>query len=41
VTSFVSLWSSEDEAPTADGAEFLPGDIIPLAGTSMRLFRAE
>ena len=24
-----------------DGAEFLPGDVVPLAGTSMRLFRAE
>jgi glycogen operon protein len=41
VTSFVSLWSSEDEAPDAAGEEFLPGDIVPLGGTSMRLFRAE
>ena len=41
VTSFMSLWSSEDETPDADAEEFLPGDVVPLAGTSMRLFRAE
>ena len=41
VSSFVSLWSSEDEAPAEDGAQFLPGDVVPLAATSMMLFRAE
>ena len=41
VTSFVSLWSSEDEAPSEAPVEFLPGEIVPLAGTSMRLFRAQ
>ena len=41
VTSFVSLWSSEDEAPSEAPVEFLPGENVPLAGTSMRLFRAQ
>ncbi len=39
VTRFVSLWSSEDEAPSDEHVEYLPGDVVPLAGTSMRLFR--
>jgi glycogen operon protein len=41
VTSFMSLWSSEDETPSEAPVEFLPGENVPLAGTSMRLFRAE
>ena len=41
VTRFVSLWSSEDETPRTDTPSFRPGDIVPLAGTSMHLFRAE
>jgi glycogen operon protein len=41
VASFVSLWSSEDDTPHAAPAEFLPGEVVTLAGTSMRLFRAE
>jgi glycogen operon protein len=41
VTRYVSLWSSADETPSEDGAVYAPGDIVPLAGTSMHLFRAE
>ncbi|WP_228484802.1 glycogen debranching protein GlgX [Microbacterium cremeum] len=41
VTRFVSLWSSEDETPNTDGPALHPGEVVPLAGTSMRLFRAE
>ncbi|WP_127818485.1 glycogen debranching protein GlgX [Microbacterium sp. CPCC 204701] len=41
VTRFVSLWSSEDETPRTDTPSFRPGDIVPLSGTSMHLFRAE
>lgn len=41
VTRFVSLWSSEDETPRTDAPSFRPGDVVPLAGTSMHLFRAE
>ena len=41
VTSFVSLWSSEDEAPGDTQPEYGAGDVVALAGTSMRLFRAE
>jgi len=37
----MSLWSSEDETPSEAPVEFLPGENVPLAGTSMRLFRAE
>ncbi|MDQ1076767.1 MULTISPECIES: glycogen debranching protein GlgX [Microbacterium] len=39
--SFVSLWSSEEEAPTEHGERFAPGDVLAVAGTSMRLFRVE
>lgn len=39
--SFVSLWSSEEEAPTAHGERFAAGDVLAVAGTSMRLFRVE
>ena len=41
VTRFVSLWSSADERPDSEGPAFAPGDIVPVPGTSMRLFRAE
>jgi glycogen operon protein len=41
VVRYVSLWSSADETPSLDREEFAPGDVIPLPGTSMRLFRAE
>ncbi|SDH17793.1 glycogen debranching protein GlgX [Microbacterium pygmaeum] len=37
-TQFVSLWSSEDERPGERGDVFDAGQVVPLAGTSMRLF---
>jgi len=40
-TRFVSLWSSADERPGADGETFAPGEVLPIPGTSMRLFRVE
>jgi len=40
-TSFVSLWSSADEAPSAEQRRYQPGDVLPVVGTSMRLFRVE
>lgn len=40
-TRFVSLWSSADERPHAGGETFAPGDVLPIPGTSMRLFRVE
>jgi len=39
--SFVSLWNSADESPVDDTPGFAPGDVVPFAGTSMRLFRVE
>ncbi|WP_243075006.1 glycogen debranching protein GlgX [Microbacterium sp. SS28] len=41
VRRFVSLWSSADETPAHDERVFAPGDVVPLVGTSMHLFRAE
>ncbi|HYJ48642.1 MAG TPA: glycogen debranching protein GlgX [Microbacterium sp.] len=41
VSTFVSLWSSADESPDLAAAQFRPGDVVPLVGTSMRLFRAQ
>ncbi|WP_125132104.1 glycogen debranching protein GlgX [Microbacterium sp. 10M-3C3] len=38
-TGFVSLWSSADEAPADEETPHGPGEVIPLPGTSMRLFR--
>jgi len=38
---YVGLWSSDEEAPTDQGDEFAPGEVIDLGGTSMRLFRVE
>jgi glycogen operon protein len=40
-TRFVSLWSSAQERPSADEEVFAPGDVLPVSGTSMRLFRVE
>ncbi len=40
VSTFVSLWSSADESPDLAAVQFRPGDVVPLVGTSMRLFRA-
>jgi glycogen operon protein len=40
-TRFVSLWSSADERPATESETFAPGDILPIPGTSMRLFRVE
>ncbi|MEU1970608.1 glycogen debranching protein GlgX [Microbacterium sp. NPDC019599] len=41
VERYVSLWSSADETPRHDERAFAPGDVVPLVGTSMHLFRAE
>ncbi|KJL28043.1 glycogen debranching protein GlgX [Microbacterium oxydans] len=40
-TRFVSLWSSADERPSDAGGVFAPGDVLPIPGTSMHLFRVE
>jgi glycogen debranching enzyme len=40
-TRFVSLWSSADEHPDSAEDVFAPGDVLPIPGTSMRLFRVE
>ncbi|TFB17951.1 glycogen debranching protein GlgX [Microbacterium sp. 3H14] len=40
-TRFVSLWSSAQERPSDDEEVFAPGDVLPVSGTSMRLFRVE
>ncbi|WP_353111312.1 glycogen debranching protein GlgX [Microbacterium sp.] len=40
-SSFVSLWSSADERPDGNGQRFQPGDVLPVPGTSMHLFRVE
>ena len=40
VTGYVSLWSSAEDVPAADESIFAPGDVVPTAPTSMRLFRA-
>ncbi|QKJ19305.1 glycogen debranching protein GlgX [Microbacterium hominis] len=41
VTRFVSLWTSFDERPAGEGRAFAPGEVVPLPGTGMHLFRAE
>jgi glycogen operon protein len=41
VSTYVSLWSSADEAPDGLRPHLRPGDVVPVAGTSMHLFRAE
>ncbi len=40
-TRFVSLWSSAHERPSDEQEVFAPGDVLPVSGTSMRLFRVE
>ncbi|WP_144877551.1 glycogen debranching protein GlgX [Microbacterium sp. 1.5R] len=40
-TRFVSLWSSADERPEPRGDVYEPGDVLPVPGTSMHLFRVE
>ncbi|WP_243225458.1 glycogen debranching protein GlgX [Microbacterium sp. CIAB417] len=40
-TRFVSLWSSADEHPDAEPRVLAPGDVLPIPGTSMHLFRVE
>ena len=41
VERYVSLWSSAEEAPNGSAGVFVPGDVLPVVGTSMHLFRAE
>ena len=41
VDRYVSLWSSADDAPSRDEPVFAPGGVVPMPGTSMRLFRAD
>ena len=41
VERFVSLWSSADERPREEPVEYVPGEVVSVAGTSMHLFRAE
>lgn len=41
VTRYVRLWSSVDETPDQEELVFAPGDVVPVTGTSMHLFRAE
>ncbi|PCE13670.1 glycogen debranching enzyme [Microbacterium sp. SZ1] len=40
-TRFISLWSSADERPNSHGEAYAPGDVLPIPGTSMHLFRVE
>ncbi|MFS0912572.1 glycogen debranching protein GlgX [Microbacterium sp. 179-I 3D2 NHS] len=40
-TRFVSLWSSADERPSDEEEVFAPGEVLPVPGTSMRLFKVE
>ncbi|MFS0852206.1 glycogen debranching protein GlgX [Microbacterium sp. 179-I 3D4 NHS] len=40
-TRFVSLWTSAQERPTDDEEVFVPGEVLSVPGTSMRLFRVE
>jgi glycogen operon protein len=37
----VELWSSADEAPSTEQRRHSPGDVLPIPGTSMRLFRVD
>ncbi|KAA9135012.1 glycogen debranching protein GlgX [Microbacterium caowuchunii] len=41
VTRYVSLWTSAEEVPSEPGSVHVPGGIVPMAATSMHLFRAE
>ncbi len=40
VEEYVSLWSSADETPSDERRSYAPGDVVPIVGTSMHLFRA-
>lgn len=40
-TRFVSLWSSADDHPSDRVVVHAPGDVLPIPGTSMHLFRVE
>jgi glycogen operon protein len=40
-TRFVSLWSSAVDRPSDDAVVHAPGDVLPIPGTSMHLFRVE
>ncbi|MGW8483910.1 glycogen debranching protein GlgX [Microbacterium sp. NPDC055903] len=40
-TRFIPLWSSADERPGAADEVYSPGDVLPIPGTSMHLFRVE
>ncbi len=40
-TGFTSLWSSADDVPRSERSRYAPGEILPIAGTSMQLFRVE
>ncbi len=40
IPSYESLWSSYDDRVQTEGSTHLPGDIIAMPGTGMRLFRA-
>ncbi len=40
-TRFVSLWSSAEERPSGESPVYAPGEVLPISGTSMHLFRVE
>ncbi|MGQ7310083.1 glycogen debranching protein GlgX [Microbacterium arabinogalactanolyticum] len=40
-TAFVELWSSADDTPQSEQRRHAPGEVLPVPGTSMRLFRVE
>ena len=40
-SAFISLWSSADEHPDVEPETLVPGDVLAVPGTSMRLFRVE
>jgi glycogen operon protein len=40
-TRYVPLWSSLDDRPVAEAAALQPGDVVPLPGPALRLFRVE
>jgi glycogen operon protein len=41
VTAYTALWSSADERPSEDAVQLEPGAVVPVAATSMQLFRAD
>ncbi|MGN8552704.1 UNVERIFIED_CONTAM: glycogen debranching protein GlgX [Microbacterium sp. SLM126] len=41
VKRYVPLWSSVDEAPGEERPDREPGEVVPVPGTTMHLFRAE